>query len=149
VTDQMDPSLDLSRLELTGIEFANQTITIPAGLDSYTSMVPMTTTTGASIVVTVQVSLDRATRTFILVLQALDPATGWYSDDPLVGLLYPEDGNNRGVGSISFLVKPLPGLPSGTVIQNRATIVFDYNDPIATPLVKNTLDAGTPTSQVN
>ncbi len=90
-----------------------------------------------------------STRTLSLVLQALDPATGWYSDDPLVGLLYPEDGTNRGVGSISYLVKPMAGLPSGTVIQNQAKIVFDYNDPINTPLVKNTLDAGTPTSQVD
>ena len=52
------------------------------------------------------------------------------------------------MGSISYLVKPKAGLPSGTVIQNQAKIVFDYNDPINTPLVKNTLDAGTPTSQV-
>ena len=43
----------------------------------------------------------------------------------------------------------MAGLPSGTVIQNQAKIVFDYNDPINTPLVKNTLDAGTPTSQVD
>ena len=111
-------------------------------------MVPMTTPTGASIVVNVQASLDRSTRTLSLVLQALDPATGWYSEDPLVGLLYPEDGTNRGVGSISYLVRPMAGLPSGTVIQNQAKIVFDYNDPINTPLVKNTLDAGTPSSQV-
>ena len=34
------------------------------------------------------------------------------------------------------------------MIQNQAKIVFDYNDPINTPLVKNTLDAGTPASQV-
>ena len=129
-------------------QFANQTIAIPPGLDSYNAMVPMTTPTGASIVVNVQASLDRSTRTLSLVLQALDPATGWYSEDPLVGLLYPEDGTDRGVGSISYLVKPRPDLPSGTVIQNQAKIVFDYNDPINTPLVKNTLDAATPTSQV-
>src|SRR5262249_35600171 len=115
VTDTLDPNLDLSTFTLTGIEFANQTISIPSGQDSYSTMAPMTTPTGASIVVNVQASLDRSTRTLSLVLQALDPTTGWYSDDPMVGLLYPEDGTYRGVGSISYLVKPLPNLPSGTV----------------------------------
>ena len=108
----------------------------------------MTTPTGANIVVEVDASLDRATRTLTLTLQAFDPATGWYPEDPMVGLLYPEDGTSRGVGSISYMVKPLPGLPSGTVIQNRAHIIFDFNDPIDTPLVHNTLDAAAPTSQV-
>ena len=83
VTDTLDPNVDLSTFELTEIEFANQTIAIPAGLDSYSAMVPMTTPTGASIVVNVQASLDRSTRTLSLMLQALDPATGWYSEDPL------------------------------------------------------------------
>jgi hypothetical protein len=149
VTNTLDPNLVLSTFELTEIEFANHPILIPQGLDSYSATVPMTTPTGASIVVNVQASLDRSTRTLSLVLQALDPATGWYSDDPSVGLLYPEDGTYRGVGSINYMVKPLPNLPSGTVIENQAAIVFDYNDPINTPLVKNTLDAAAPTSQVD
>src|SRR5262249_8495145 len=54
----------------------------------------------------------------------------------------------RGEGSISYSIKPLAGLPSGTVIRNRATIIFDYNDPIDTPEVHNTLDAKAPTSHV-
>jgi RHS repeat-associated protein len=98
VTDTLDPSLDLSTFELTEIDFANQSIIIPSGLDSYDAMVSMTTPTGASIVVNVQARLDHATRVLSLILQALDPATGWYSDDPEVGLLYPENGSNRGVG---------------------------------------------------
>ena len=40
-------------------------------------------------------------------------------------------------------------MPSGTRIENRARIVFDFNDPIDTPLVFNTLDAGTPSSQLD
>ena len=40
--------------------------------------------------------------------------------------------------SIVLRARSLAGLASGTVIQNQATVVFDYNDPIDTPLVKNT-----------
>ena len=103
--------VELSTFELTEIDFANQTIAIPSGLDSYSAMVPMTTPTGASIVVNVQASLDRSTRILSLILQALDPATGWYSDDPEVGLLYPEDGTNRGVARSATWSSPRPGFP--------------------------------------
>ncbi len=93
--------------------------------------------------------LDFDTRELHLTLQAIDPATGWFPEDPLVGLLYPNDESGRGQGHISYIVRPKAGLPSGTEITNRATIVFDYNDPIDTPLVLNTLDAETPTSSVD
>jgi hypothetical protein len=38
---------------------------------------------------------------------------------------------------------------TGTPIENRARIVFDYNDPIDTPLAFNTIDAGAPASRVD
>ena len=100
------------------------------------------------IMVDVGAGLDQATGIVTLTLEATDPATGTFPEDPLVGLLYPDDGTGRGSGSISYIVKPKAGLPSGTVIQNRASIVFDYNDPIDTPLVKDTLDSMAPTSSV-
>ena len=36
--------------------------------------------------------------------------------------------------SIVLRARSLAGLASGTVIQNQTTVVFDYNDPIDTPL---------------
>src|SRR5271157_3974550 len=44
--------------------------------------------------------------------------------------------------SIVLRARSLAGLASGTVIQNQATVVFDYNGPIDTPLVKNTDQRG-------
>ena len=44
--------------------------------------------------------------------------------------------------SIVLRARSLAGLASGTVIQNPARVVFDYNDPIDTPLVKNTDQRG-------
>ena len=43
---------------------------------------------------------------------------------------------------------PKQGLPTGTAIRNRATIIFDLNAPINTPEWLNTLDNTTPTSHV-
>jgi len=43
---------------------------------------------------------------------------------------------------------PKDGLPTGTEIRNKASIVFDTNDPIVTPEWLNTLDNSKPASQV-
>ncbi|MBM4094418.1 MAG: hypothetical protein FJ276_34170 [Planctomycetes bacterium] len=78
----------------------------------------------------------------------LDPATGWLPEDPFLGLLDPNDATRRGEGYVSYLVRPKSGLPSGTRIDNEARIYFDWNDPIDTPRVRNTLDSGVPSSAV-
>lgn len=147
VTDTLDADLNLDTFVLSEIAFGNQVITIPIGLKSYETAVPMTAN-GTSILVEVEAAIDRDTRQLTLALRAVDPATAWFPEDPLVGLLYPNDATGRGEGSISYLVRPKASLASGTVIENRARIVFDFNDPIDTPLVFNTLDAGDPISDV-
>ncbi len=151
VSDTLDTNLDLNTLELTEITFANRILPVPAGLNHYEARVPISVTnaTGTNnIVVNVQVALDAPTRTLTLTLGALDPDTGWFPADPLVGLLYPNDDTDRGVGSISYLIKPKAGLSTGTRIENRAQIVFDYNDPLGTPPVSNTIDGAPPASAV-
>ena len=46
----------------------------------------------------------------------------------------------QGEGWVAFSVHVKPNLPSGTSIKNRATIVFDNNNPIMTNEFVNTLD---------
>lgn len=166
VTDTLDPNLDLSTFELTEIAFANQTLALPTGLNHYETRLAFTVTNQTliplgdatvfalappstnAILVEVAAHLDVPTRLLTLTLTALDPNTGWYPEDPLTGFLYPNDDTGRGDGSISFLVRPLSSLPTGATITNRADIIFDYNDPIITPQVLNTIDGHAPTSAV-
>ena len=54
----------------------------------------------------------------------------------------------EGEGYVTFTVNLLPGLASGTQLQNQATIIFDYNEPIETNVYVNTLDLEAPTSQM-
>ncbi len=147
VTDILDADLDLDSFELTEIAFANQRISVSAGLSHFETTVAMIAV-ATPVRVEVTADLDRDTRQLTLVLRAVDPVTGWSPEDPLVGFLYPNDVTGRGQGSVSYRIKPKTGLPSGTEITNRAKIYFDTNDPIDTPLVHNTLDAAGPTSQV-
>jgi len=147
VVDTLDENVDLNTFELSEIRFADQSISLPAGVQQYETNMLMKAN-GADIFVEVSAGLDYTKRQVSLTLRALDPNTGWFHEDPLVGLLYPNDDTGRGEGSISYLVRPKAGLPSDTVIENQASIVFDYNDPIDTPLVSNTLDAEDPVSAV-
>jgi RHS repeat-associated protein/uncharacterized repeat protein (TIGR01451 family) len=147
ITDVLDPNLDLDTFEWFDIAIGGQQINIPAGRDSYSST-EWTVANGAPLLVDVQAGLDYATRTLTVTLSALDPATGWFPEDPLVGLLYPEDGTGRGQGHITYVLSARPGLTTGTTITNVASIVFDYNSPILTPVVTNTIDVDAPTSHI-
>ena len=75
----------------------------------------------------------------------------------------PEDGSGRGIGFVSFTVKPKAGLATGTAIRNVAAIKFDLGTTITTDQVNDedptqgidptkqalvTIDAGPPTSSV-
>ncbi len=50
----------------------------------------------------------------------------------------------EGEGFVSFTVNLKPGLPDGTQIKNKATIIFDKNFPIETNEYVNTLDLTPP-----
>ncbi|MGB2614010.1 MAG: RHS repeat-associated core domain-containing protein [Phycisphaerae bacterium] len=153
ITDALDEDLDLSTFELNEIAFAGHTIIVPKGLDYYETTLDLNIdneyVTNSHLRVEINVSLDKAGRELTCTLVGLDPETGWLPEDILLGILYPNDDTSRGDGHISYTVKPKAGLPSGTEISNMASIVFDWNDPIDTPKVLNTLDAIAPTSVVS
>jgi hypothetical protein len=50
---------------------------------------------------------------------------------------------------LTYIVRPKEGSTSGTRIDAQARIVFDLNEPIDTPAIFHTLDAGTPAASVN
>jgi hypothetical protein len=68
-------------------------------------------------------------------LGLIDPATGLPPEDPLAGFLPPNDANGRGEGQVTFLVAVRPDAAWGSTLTNEATIVFDVNEPIQTPVV--------------
>jgi hypothetical protein len=50
----------------------------------------------------------------------------------------------EGEGYVDFSVDLKPGLKNNTKIKNKATIIFDYNEPIETNEYVNTLDLNSP-----
>ncbi|MBN1381265.1 MAG: carboxypeptidase regulatory-like domain-containing protein [Deltaproteobacteria bacterium] len=150
VTDDLDEKLDYSTFELASIGFNKVEVEVPPGLQSFTKEGIAVVTDSNPVRITAQ--FDEATGRAHWVIESVDAVTGELPDDPLAGFLPPNDSEHRGEGYVSFRIRPKANLPSGTVIQNKAAIVFDVNDPIWTdelyPLTTNTIDIESPVSQV-
>lgn len=130
VRDQLSGRFDWATFELTEIGFGDRVFAVPAGQQSYGTVVPMTYL-GTDFEVHIQVGLDPATGLIQTDLYSLDPATGL--PPPVeIGFLPPEDGSGRGKGYVAYVIRPQSGLASGTEIRNVATITFDFGEVIAT-----------------
>ncbi len=144
ISDTLNAGLDLSTLTLGPITFPNQVVTppsTPVSIAAFTTTVDIRPTT--NLLIKINASLNTSTRVLTWIFQSLDPATGLPPIDPLSGFLPP-----GAEGSVFFTVMPKSTVPTGTTIQNMATVVFDLNPPINTPTWSNTIDNASPTSRV-
>jgi len=118
------------------------------------------------LVVDVEADIDIATGVVRWTIVCADPNTGNFPEDAYAGFLppnqeaifYPDPNSpdpnspvmiHPGEGYLTYSVRPVADLPTGTQITNQATIVFDWNAPMDTPVVLNTIDAVGPTSAVS
>ena len=136
ITDQLDPNLDLSTFQLTGIGFGDTVLTIPPGSQMYSTTVSMTYNDETFDVV-VEAGINYATGQVYAKFQSIDPNTE-LPPDVLTGFLPPENGTGRGEGYVSYIISPKPGIPNDTVIRNVAVITFDQNAPLSTDQVSDT-----------
>ncbi len=149
ITDQLDlAKLDLSTFSLGPITFGNNQLVPPPGTKEYTAEVLIPGQVLPNIFVQVRASLDVDTGLTTWRFTSIDPATGQLPEDPLEGFLPPNVTPPEGDGNVLFTVMAKAGLPTGTEVQNSATIVFDTNPPIDTPVWFNTLDNDKPQSRV-
>ena len=64
------------------------------------------------------------------------------------GFLLPNNDNGVGEGFVSFSIEHKKNPANGSTVSNKATIVFDANEPIVTNTYVNTFDKDYPTSKV-
>jgi hypothetical protein len=146
INETLDPSLDPSTFRLGTITFGDTTITEAVGHTSYHSRLDLRSTLG--IFVDVSAGIDLTTGVAFWELTSIDPETGEVPFSPLIGFLPPNLNGTEGQGYVTYTVQAKAVLPTGTVINAAATIVFDQNEAIDTPTVFNTIDAGAPSSSV-
>ncbi len=148
VTDQLDPNLDMRTFRLGEIVFGDHTITVPANRSYYQTRIDLGTE-HSGIMADISAGLDVANNRVFWTLNAIDPKTGESPENPLLGLLPPNDENHIGEGHVTYTIKPKNALATGTGVSNKATIIFDNNEPIDTNTVTNTIDGAAPTSAVS
>jgi hypothetical protein len=143
VTDVLNAGLvDFSTLTLGTISFVDKILTPqPLALQvasTYNTSVDLRPT--KNLIVGISVSLDTGTGVLKWTFTSLDPATGILTNDPLAGFLPP-----GAEGSVAFSIGPRA---ASSQVSNKATIVFDLNPPIDTPVWVNTIDRTSPISRV-
>ena len=147
VTDQLDIAhVDLNTFSFGPVGFGNHVVTPPGGVTEFISYVDLRP--GVNLKVRVEGKLDVNTGLVTWKFSSIDPLTNALPEDPLVGFLPPNITPPEGDGNIVYTVRPLPTIQTGTVVRNKATIVFDLNDPIDTPEWFNTIDSARPISSV-
>ena len=152
ITDVLDSDLDLTTFNFLGIEMLGKQYGVPAG-SSFSTSIPLDVpgepnnplNPPRSINVAVDGSLNTSTRQITITYRALDPVTGELNP---YGFLNPNKVSPEGEGGVSYVVSPSSGLPSGTEIRNKATIIFDTNAPLDTNEVIRILDMIPPVTNV-
>ncbi|MCX7045267.1 MAG: choice-of-anchor D domain-containing protein [Candidatus Sumerlaeota bacterium] len=145
VTDQLSPLLDWKTFRLVEVTVSSTTIRTPQRA-RYNGQVDMPNGLRAK----VDASINIITGEVKWKMNAVDKNTGQLTTDPTLGLLPVNDpATHDGEGLVIFLIRPLGTAAGGSVITNKATIVFDTNAPIETNEIFNTLDVTAPQSAVD
>ncbi|KPA18868.1 YD repeat-containing protein [Candidatus Magnetomorum sp. HK-1] len=147
ITDSLNDNLNADSFVLKEIAFGEYRIDIPEGHTYYHTRLDLRDS-GKNLLIDIEAGLDPATRIAKWIFTAIDPDTGEPSEDPLNGFLPPNNSENQGEGYVRFQVMPHLDIESGTIINNMATIIFDKNEPVDTPIAYNTIDINLPESSV-
>lgn len=140
VDDVLDPSLDLSTLELVSIGWGDHVVDIAADdlpVSRRETVPDYRPTDGRRWFV--DVSADLVGTRLRITLRTIDPTTDDLPEDALAGFLPPNDATGRGQGVLELSIRTKTGLSPGTRIANTAAIIFDTQAPITTAEVFNTI----------
>ena len=146
IKQQIDAAYDYSTFRLGDMMIAGNYIQVDGDVQSYKARHDWTSTLGVWVDVNAVFDADTGLMTWEFV--AIDPETGYVVADPFTGLLAPNYNPPEGDGGVKYYVTPKETTASGTVMQSQAEIIFDFNEPIDTPLLKYTLDGDNPVATV-
>jgi hypothetical protein len=147
VKNILDPyKVDVNSVQLSDIHVGTNLISVPAGVHSFSTVLDLRT--NQNLLVAIDCNLDPNTSTLNWHFRSLDPLTMQPPDDPLAGFLPPNTTPPNGEGSVGFSVSPRDSIATGTMVTNFASITFDNNPPIDTPVWTNAFDFSSPSIHV-
>ena len=148
ITDTLDLNVfNINSFEAGIMKIGDRIIDfVPFETQNYTWSIDMNPE--MNLITEINLTLDKSKGIATWYFKSIDPATGELPTDALRGFLPPNDDEGSGQGFVMFTIKLKEGLPDDVTIANRASIVFDFNDPILTPEWVNKKDIVPPTSAV-
>jgi subtilase family serine protease len=147
VTQPLDSTSDPRSFRLGRFGFRNMTFDVPSNRSFYSGRLDVRDSLG--IYVDVNAGLDITKNEAFWIFTSVDPATQQVPTDPLSGLLPINDTSGNGEGFVSYTIRASATSHTGDSLRAKATIVFDINPSINTPMIANTIDAGLPASSVS
>ena len=148
VNDTLDASkYDLSTFSFTSFGWADTQVAVGGSKTKEFTRDVVYNVKGQDILVRVSGQFDEQTGVARWSFVSLKK-NGDEIDDPDLGFLLPNNDNGDGEGFVSFVVEHKPNPANGSTVSNKATIIFDANDPIVTNTYVNTFDTDYPTSQI-
>lgn len=145
IRDTLDTKVfDLSTLTLGFAGFGDTLVYAPIEAQAFSTDIDLRP--DMNLIVRMNASLDTTNGVVSWYFGSLDPETRELTEDPLAGFLPPNVNKGEGEGSVSFTIELKDDLPHGTVIENKAEIIFDLNKPIITPVWTNIKDTEQPVS---
>ncbi len=146
VSEQLGPGLDWQSFEWNSLGFGSDSVQVPAGMSSFSTEIDARATVG--LFVDVHADFDPNSGLVTVTFTSIDPTTLTVPANSLTGFLPPNTSSGAGQGFVSFTVSPRRTEAIETVITAQASVIFDSNAPVVTPLFSNTVDSGAPTSSV-
>lgn len=102
-----------------------------------------------NLIVRIQASLDKTQGILQWHFASLDPTTMALTADPFGGFLPPNLNSPEGEGFVTYSIGLKAGIQHGESVRNKASIVFDVNEPILTNEYLNTFDLLPPESELS
>ena len=143
----LDDALDLRTFRLHTFGFGDHFFEVPANRSFYQTRLDLVDEMNLYVDFTAGVNV--ITGEAFWFFQSIDPETGAPPVDALAGFLPPNHEEGEGEGFVTYSIRPKSNVQTGDVVDAEAQIIFDTEDPIDTPPIFNTLDAGRPTSAVD
>ncbi len=144
LTQTLDPDLDPRSFRLVDIGIGTHRFVLPKNISQYYARLDLTADLG--VYLDIAAGIDVSTGKVFWNLSAIDPDTGLVPIDPFLGLLPPNTNAPEGQGWVTYTVEARANAPTNSAVEAQATIVFDQNEPIDTPVFVNLLDSAAPSS---
>jgi len=147
VNQKVDTNMNIFSYRMGTFGFGSFVFQVPSNTTFYSQRLDVRDSLG--VFVDVLAGIDVINKELFWIFESIDPLTGQPPIDARVGFLPVNDSIfRRGEGFVSYTILPKTTVTSGDTTVAEAVIVFDVNEPIATNIWKNTIDALPPTSKV-